>query len=129
MIPLPSSPAINAATTSTVAEDQRGRLITDNSPDIGATEFFTNDLNTFLNEFGEDEFIETLSQRTLAAMDATISEEDRWQGFELKAIDGCSVKLMDTPENQEQYPQPYPQPSVQKKAVVFQSCRFRHCSI
>ena len=63
----------------------------------------------------KDEFIEALSQRTLAAMDATISEEDRWQGFELKAIDGSSVKLMDTPENQEQYPQP----SVQKEGCGF----------
>ncbi|WP_411847767.1 IS4 family transposase [Roseibacillus persicicus] len=63
----------------------------------------------------KDDFIEALSQRTLAAMDVAIDEENRWQGFELKAIDGSSVKLMDTPENQEQYPQP----SVQKEGCGF----------
>lgn len=32
--------------------------------------------------------------------------EDRWNGMVLKAIDGTSVKLMDTLENQLEYPQP-----------------------
>ena len=63
----------------------------------------------------KDDFIETLSQRTLATMNAAIDEGNRWQGFNLMAIDGSSVKLMDTPENQEEYPQP----SVQKEGCGF----------
>ena len=63
----------------------------------------------------KDDFIEALSQRTLAVMNTAIGEDSRWHGFELKAIDGSSVKLMDTPENQEQYPQP----SVQREGCGF----------
>lgn len=44
-LPLPGSPAIDAATGSTRTTDQRGLSITDGSPDIGATEFLpANDL-------------------------------------------------------------------------------------
>jgi len=43
MLPLPGSPAIDAATSSTVTEDQRGFPITDGLPDIGAVEFQGNE--------------------------------------------------------------------------------------
>ena len=39
MIPLPGSPALDAAATSTRSNDQRGFAITDGIPDIGAVEF------------------------------------------------------------------------------------------
>ena len=55
MIPLPGSLAIDAATTSTITEDQRGFAITDGSPDIGAAEFFPGDIDTILTEFGDDD--------------------------------------------------------------------------
>ena len=48
-------------------------------------------------------------------MSRRIRPEDRWHGHVLKAIDGTSVKLMDTLENQEQYPQP----STQKPGCGF----------
>ena len=53
-----------------------------------------------------EEFIGKCSRRVDAAMAGAVRDEDRWQGFTLKAIDGSSVKLMDTPENQEAFPQP-----------------------
>ena len=55
MPPLPGSPAINAATNSSDTTDQRGFLITDSSPDIGAVEFFPGDIDTVLTAFGEDD--------------------------------------------------------------------------
>ncbi len=53
-----------------------------------------------------EEFIGECSRRVDAAMAGAVRDEDRWHGFTLKAIDGSSVKLMDTPENQEAFPQP-----------------------
>jgi hypothetical protein len=44
-----------------------------------------------------------------------IRTEDLWNGLVLKAIDGTSVQLMDTFENQEKYPQP----SMQKPGCGF----------
>lgn len=37
---------------------------------------------------------------------ARINASDLWYGFRLKAIDGTSFQLLDTPENQGKYPQP-----------------------
>ena len=48
-------------------------------------------------------------------MGQRIGEADRWHGHILKAIDGSSVKLMDTQQNQKTYPQP----SVQKEGCGF----------
>jgi hypothetical protein len=36
----------------------------------------------------------------------SVTEADRWHGFTLKAIDGTSVQLLDTLENQKEYLQP-----------------------
>jgi len=57
MGPLPGSPAINAATSSTVTADQRGFAITDGSPDIGAVEFQEVDfeLNPVFNSDGDQD--------------------------------------------------------------------------
>ena len=53
-----------------------------------------------------DDFIEELTRRVNDAMTGGIRTEDHWNGFVLKAIDGSSVKLMDSPQNQEAFPQP-----------------------
>ena len=39
-------------------------------------------------------------------VEVRIESHHLWRGHRLKAIDGTSVRLMDTPENQEKYPQP-----------------------
>ena len=55
MPPLPGSPAVNAALSSILTEDQRGFLITDGMPDIGAVEIQASDLATILDLlFDED---------------------------------------------------------------------------
>ena len=51
-------------------------------------------------------FLHGVSEHLCALMSQRIRREDRWQGYVLKAIDGTSVKLMDTVENQASYPQP-----------------------
>ncbi len=60
-------------------------------------------------------FLAAVSERIISALGARVRQEDLWHGFTLKAIDGSSVKLMDTLENQEAYPQP----STQKKGCGF----------
>ena len=44
--------------------------------------------------------------RTELSLRHGVRPEDRWHGLVLKAVDGTSVQLMDTPENQAGYPQP-----------------------
>ncbi|MGY8750382.1 MAG: hypothetical protein ACKVHR_20265 [Pirellulales bacterium] len=39
-------------------------------------------------------------------VEARIEAQHLWRGHRIKAIDGTSVRLMDTPKNQEQYPPP-----------------------
>lgn len=51
-------------------------------------------------------FLKSIHRKVLSALASRIQEEDRWHGFELKAIDGSSLQLMDTPSNQKAYPQP-----------------------
>ena len=51
-------------------------------------------------------FLAGIHEHLSALMNRRIRAQDRWQGHILKAIDGTSVKLMDTLDNQEQYPQP-----------------------
>lgn len=53
-----------------------------------------------------DEFLEKILTRIDQSQRGAIRPEDRWKGLVLKAFDGTSVKLMDTVENQEMYPQP-----------------------
>ena len=51
-------------------------------------------------------FLQRIYEHLSTLMSRRIRSEDRWNGHVLKAIDGTSVKLMDTPENQQRYPQP-----------------------
>ncbi len=51
-------------------------------------------------------FLDAVHERLADAMTARRREVDLWHGMALKAIDGSSVRLADTPENQRQYPQP-----------------------
>jgi len=60
-------------------------------------------------------FIEQANEHVLKNLHASILPRDRWRGLELKAIDGSSIQLMDTKENQ----LVYPQPNQQKKGCGF----------
>ena len=51
-------------------------------------------------------FLQGVHQRILTHLRGRCHERDQWKGFTLKAIDGSSVQLMDTDENQSAYPQP-----------------------
>jgi len=51
-------------------------------------------------------FLNEVTGRVNRAMTGSLRDEDKWHDFTLKAIDGSSVKLMDTPENQKVFPQP-----------------------
>ena len=53
-----------------------------------------------------DEFLQKILSRVQDVQRRAMRPEDRWNGLVLKAFDGTSVKLMDTEENQEVYPQP-----------------------
>lgn len=61
------------------------------------------------------EFLERIAGRVVEHLAGRVSEGERWQGLTLKAIDGSSVQLLDTPDNQ----QCYPQPSSQKPGCGF----------
>lgn len=63
---------------------------------------------------GED-FLKEVSETISASLRRSVAPVDLWQGMVLKAIDGSSVQLMDTPANQARYPQP----SSQKKGCGF----------
>lgn len=60
-------------------------------------------------------FLQSIHQRIGDRLGSGVTHENQWQGFTLKAMDGSSVHLMDTEENQLLYPQP----SVQKKGCGF----------
>ncbi len=51
-------------------------------------------------------FLDTVHSLVESYTKARINASDLWYGFRLKAIDGTSFQLMDTPENQKKYPQP-----------------------
>lgn len=53
-----------------------------------------------------EEFLEAIDSRLRTALDARTRDEDLWHGLRLKAVDGSSVQLMDTPANQATFPQP-----------------------
>ena len=53
-----------------------------------------------------DDFLAKILTRINQVQRRAMRSEDRWKGLVLKAFDGTSVKLMDTVENQEIYPQP-----------------------
>ena len=52
------------------------------------------------------EFIQSIFKHIVGVLNRRIRREDQWHGFIVKSIDGTSVQLMDTIENQELYPQP-----------------------
>lgn len=63
----------------------------------------------------DDSFLETLAARIDSHLHGRTNDSDLWNGMTLKAIDGSSVKLADTCENQAEFPQP----SVQKPGCGF----------
>jgi hypothetical protein len=60
-------------------------------------------------------FLEQIHHRVLKTLHRRIRPEDRYRGLRIKAIDGSSLQLMDTPANQKTYPQP----STQKPGCGF----------
>jgi len=50
-------------------------------------------------------FLRQIDARIQDTLQRGIAERDLWRGLVLKAIDGTSVNLDDTPQNQEDYPQ------------------------
>lgn len=61
------------------------------------------------------EFLQTIFERIVKTMKNRIRPGDRWKGFVVKSIDGSSVHLMDTAQNQKAFPQP----NTQKKGCGF----------
>jgi len=51
-----------------------------------------------------DEFLDVVLEASSSFVEARIEAQHLWRGHRIKAIDGISVRLMDTPKNQEQYP-------------------------
>ena len=51
------------------------------------------------------DFLKAVFDRVNTRLEALVTDDDLWNGLMLKAIDGSSVQLMDTIENQEVYPQ------------------------
>ena len=62
-----------------------------------------------------EDFLRDIDAEVTAAMRRAVTPGNLWHGLTLKAIDGSSVQLMDTPANQ----QAYPQPSGQKPGCGF----------
>lgn len=61
------------------------------------------------------EFLDAIEEKVSSHANARVEDHHLWYGHRLKAIDGTSVKLMDTVENQKAYAQP----SSQKKGCGF----------
>lgn len=60
-------------------------------------------------------FLQDIYSRISEVLNRRIRPQDRWKGMIVKSIDGSSVQLMDTLENQ----MAYPQPTTQKKGCGF----------
>jgi hypothetical protein len=52
------------------------------------------------------DFLAAVQRKLCDAMETRQRDGDRWHGMSLKAMDGSSARLMDTPANQKAYPQP-----------------------
>ena len=61
------------------------------------------------------ELITSVWQQVIKITDNRVTSEQLWHGMVVKSVDGSSVQLMDTEENQKEYPQP----SAQKKSCGF----------
>lgn len=66
------------------------------------------------------EFITAVHQHVINEMARSVSSGDLYRGLAVKSVDGSSVQLMDTPCNQERYPQP----SIQKEGCGFPVMKF-----
>lgn len=53
-----------------------------------------------------DAFLNEVSRRVGEVLGQRERDRDRWHGFTLKAVDGTTVKLADTEQNQRAFPQP-----------------------
>ncbi len=51
-------------------------------------------------------FLKDIHRQICRHLCSLVAGRDKWNGLNLKAVDGRSVQLMDTDENQEAYPQP-----------------------
>lgn len=58
-----------------------------------------------------DSFLEQIHARVQAHAETRVEEHHLWYGHRIKGIDGTSVKLLDTAENQAAFPQPSGQKS------------------
>ncbi len=56
-----------------------------------------------------EEFLDAVEEMVRVHSELRREGWQRWRGHRLKAIDGTSFQLLDTPENQADYPQPAPQ--------------------
>ena len=65
-------------------------------------------------------FIESVSQQVTNTLNRRVQPSELWQGFVVKSVDGSSVQLMDTEENQSEFPQP----TNQKKDCGFPVMKF-----
>ena len=61
------------------------------------------------------EFLQMIFQHIVQTLNRRIRPEDRWKGLVVKSIDGSTVQLMDTEQNQKAFPKP----STQKKGCGF----------
>ena len=52
------------------------------------------------------EMLREVNRSLCDQLDQTLSTDDQWRGFRVKAEDGTSVQMPDTPANQAAYPQP-----------------------
>jgi hypothetical protein len=50
--------------------------------------------------------LETLSLRIAQRLEKCVQERGRWYGRAVKVVDGSTLSMPDTPDNQERYPQP-----------------------
>jgi len=66
------------------------------------------------------EFLQKIFKHIVETLSRRIRPEDRWKGFVVKSIDGTSVQLMDTEENQKAFPQP----KIQKKGCGYPNAYF-----
>ena len=72
-------------------------------------------------------FLEKVAERLHQRISENIDANNLWGGLELKAIDGSSVQLLDTPANQEAFPQP-PQQKEGCGFPVMGICSVLNCS-
>ncbi|MFT6047336.1 MAG: hypothetical protein ACI9WC_003050, partial [Arenicella sp.] len=63
--------------------------------------------------------VRELARFTGQLIDYKVSDKWRWQGRRVRIVDGTTVTLPDTPENQKRYPQP----RSQKPGIDFPMCR------